>query len=430
MKSKLFTLALLSVGLSLSAQVGINTDQPQATLDVMGSPSDVNKLDGIIAPRLTGGELKAKNYKAAQTGAVVYVTVTETAPTGQTVDVTTPGYYYFDGAKWVSFVGWRTIGNSDNEISTVAEILGTSPASRNYLGTKGSADDLVIASGSKTHAVLNTTGGLNGGGETTSSLTWGFNNANNITGSITLNSPNNASYGTTAQGRSVTAVNAANIILGRDNIVASINSNFPSIAIGKNNVVSNGGRAIGTDNYAMSPASYLIGNGNVAYTTGVGGYMFGLANEGSGYNFGAGTKTAVNSIAIGISANGNAKGEGSAAGALYFGMQGGVALSNETLYSNHTHVFATNTDSAGNPIASVATGNPYSKIGVNVIPNETAADLQISKAILIKSNTAPSAGGPCSAAEAGTIMYGVSGTTGNFFGCKQLNATVYQWVTL
>ncbi len=100
MKNKLFTLALLSVGFSLSAQVGINTGQPQATLEVVGFPSDVNKLDGVIAPKLTGVQLKAKNYTAAQTGAIVYVTVAETSPTGQTVDVITPGYYYFDGTKW------------------------------------------------------------------------------------------------------------------------------------------------------------------------------------------------------------------------------------------------------------------------------------------------------------------------------------------
>lgn len=94
MKNKLFILALLSASLPTKAQVGINTESPQATLDVKGTPETAGKLDGIIAPRLTGAQLKAKSYTAAQTGALVFVTAAETVPSGQTVDVLSPGYYF------------------------------------------------------------------------------------------------------------------------------------------------------------------------------------------------------------------------------------------------------------------------------------------------------------------------------------------------
>lgn len=92
-------------------QVGVNTTDPKATLDVVASPSDATKVDGFIAPRLTGAELKSKDalYQpttpsvAGQTGAIVYITtplaVTDTS--AKTINVTSAGYYYFNGSQWV-----------------------------------------------------------------------------------------------------------------------------------------------------------------------------------------------------------------------------------------------------------------------------------------------------------------------------------------
>jgi len=88
---------------SQAGYVGINTPTPNATLDVKGIASDISKLDGIIAPRLTGDELRAKTYTAAQTGALVYVTAADSAPQNQTLSVTEAGYYYFDGTMWKHF---------------------------------------------------------------------------------------------------------------------------------------------------------------------------------------------------------------------------------------------------------------------------------------------------------------------------------------
>lgn len=100
-------LGMLSVAVSYAQQgrVGINTENPNATLEVAGVPTDTSVLDGIIAPRLTGDQLGAKTYTANQTGALVYATAAAGALSGQVVNVDAEGYYYFDGSVWVKFAG-------------------------------------------------------------------------------------------------------------------------------------------------------------------------------------------------------------------------------------------------------------------------------------------------------------------------------------
>ena len=80
--------------------VGINTSTPAATLDVTASPSISTRIDGFIAPRLKGSELKAKDglYTTAQDGTIVYVTeaLASANTSTKTANVTSIGYYYFD----------------------------------------------------------------------------------------------------------------------------------------------------------------------------------------------------------------------------------------------------------------------------------------------------------------------------------------------
>lgn len=109
MKRTLVSIALLGATLTM-AQVGINTEEPKATLDVSASPEDMTLIDGFIAPRLTGDELKDKDalYTAAtgQTGTIVYAT-SASSDAGvigtKTINVDGAGYYYFDGTIWTKF---------------------------------------------------------------------------------------------------------------------------------------------------------------------------------------------------------------------------------------------------------------------------------------------------------------------------------------
>ena len=89
--------------MTMQAQVSIGTlASPQATLEITGKANQADVPDGIIMPRLTGDELKAKDnaYGTAQTSAMVYVTAAVSSASVKTANVTTQGYYYFDGAIW------------------------------------------------------------------------------------------------------------------------------------------------------------------------------------------------------------------------------------------------------------------------------------------------------------------------------------------
>ena len=113
-KSLLMATVLLFFGSAvLTAQVTVGANSvPNATLDVVGQATDATVVDGVIAPRVTLTQLKAKDavYTAAQDGVIVYVADTTGAtPAGKTVNVKAPGYYYFDGAAatpvWKGFGG-------------------------------------------------------------------------------------------------------------------------------------------------------------------------------------------------------------------------------------------------------------------------------------------------------------------------------------
>lgn len=103
MKSIFFILFFYSV-LQLNAQTGINTIDPKATLDVVGQPSTITVMDGIIPPRLTGDQLQAKTYTSDQNGAITYATQASSSPAGQTINVTSAGLYVFNSIlnQWIA----------------------------------------------------------------------------------------------------------------------------------------------------------------------------------------------------------------------------------------------------------------------------------------------------------------------------------------
>ncbi|MFP3831729.1 hypothetical protein [Chryseobacterium sp. SIMBA_028] len=131
MEKKIMISVFLCAYAFVFSQVGINTSNPNATLDVVSTPAATSKADGFIAPRLTGAQLKAKDnvYGSDQSGAVIFVTegLTVAETTSKTRAVVNAGYFYFNGTEWVRFidmvrapavvVGFNASGNPEPNIS-------------------------------------------------------------------------------------------------------------------------------------------------------------------------------------------------------------------------------------------------------------------------------------------------------------------------
>lgn len=96
----LFATVLLSG--TAFAQVGIYTPNPQLTLDVNAIKTDGSTAEGIRAPRLTEAQVLSANnlYNLGTIGAIVYITSANAASSPKTENITSTGYYYFDGSKW------------------------------------------------------------------------------------------------------------------------------------------------------------------------------------------------------------------------------------------------------------------------------------------------------------------------------------------
>lgn len=147
-----FLLWMLFFNISLYAQVGINTQTPKATLDIAASPADNNKIDGIIAPRLKGSEIKAKGslYTSEQEAAIVYITepLDASATDDKTTNVTSIGYFYFDknlgtSGRWVRIENKKPVTffkSSSNQY--VASTLNNNPGT-NITATFTNTDSMI-----------------------------------------------------------------------------------------------------------------------------------------------------------------------------------------------------------------------------------------------------------------------------------------------
>lgn len=124
-KSILLLLAIAGGG-GVFSQVGVNTDSPDATLDVRGIAEDPTVVDGVIPPRITKSQLTDKTgYGTPQTGTLVYIT----DPTGpvnpSTTKISESGLHVFDGTIWTKTkneVVTDTSGSEVKKIQTAGQI--------------------------------------------------------------------------------------------------------------------------------------------------------------------------------------------------------------------------------------------------------------------------------------------------------------------
>jgi hypothetical protein len=117
----IFVALFVSCSLFTSAQnVGINTNTPATTLQVVGAPTVVTTADGITFPKLTGDQLKAKDnaYTATENGTVVYATSAVSVASAKTINVIAAGLYYFNGSVWAPLSLSTTTGDIKSGIQS------------------------------------------------------------------------------------------------------------------------------------------------------------------------------------------------------------------------------------------------------------------------------------------------------------------------
>jgi trimeric autotransporter adhesin len=154
---KIYTLSLLisaTQTLLIAQNVGINgtgaLPASSAMLDVAAS----NK--GVLMPRVAlTSTTDVATIVSPATSLMVYNTAT--ASTGATA--VTPGYYYFDGTKWISLEGtngknWSLLGNAGTNAST------------NFLGTTDNVDLVFKANNFETMRMLASNGNVGIGTQT------------------------------------------------------------------------------------------------------------------------------------------------------------------------------------------------------------------------------------------------------------------------
>lgn len=261
MRNNFLKLAFALVAVNLFSQVGINTQTPEATFEVVGKPNDTNHFDGIIPPRITGDQLAAKTYSSAQKGAFVFVTSAASNLSGQAVHLLKPGLFYFDGLQWNPLT-------QDDPLEMVAQRGNTSTVE---LVVK---NNLQIDFDQKENYIL---------GNSRSPITGEYNSIYATDANITSGKGNSASAYAMSQGE----------VTGKLNYGAGV-----SALNGISNGVISGSRNIG------------IGPGAMSYITS------GNDNISIGYLSGTGNRTGSNNIFIGIGAGSPATGNRSVSNKL------------------------------------------------------------------------------------------------------------------
>lgn len=119
--------------------IGINTTSPQSTLDVAGNLESTD-IDGLQPPRLTRAELTLKGnslYGSNHRGTLLFITDISGGDTaGPRANITSTGYYYFDGSAWIKLA---TVANSADPWNVTTTTTPATHIAQNVYRTGGVA---------------------------------------------------------------------------------------------------------------------------------------------------------------------------------------------------------------------------------------------------------------------------------------------------
>ncbi len=105
MKKYLTATLALTIGAAAYAQVGINTNTPASTLDIVAKTAAGNTVttsEGLLVPRVD--RARALSMASPATSTIIYVNdATTGSATGTAQNIDAAGFYYFDGSFWVKW---------------------------------------------------------------------------------------------------------------------------------------------------------------------------------------------------------------------------------------------------------------------------------------------------------------------------------------
>lgn len=344
------------------SQVGVNTTNPQAQLDVVASnPSSPNTTDGFLVPRID--TFPVANPTASQQGMLVYLTTT--------VGVNTSGFYYWDNTSttWKPIAAtsttndWSVIGNSGT-------VSGT-----NFIGTTDNVSLTIRVNNQRSGLISNSS---------SSSTFWGYQaggtgtaSGNSAFGHQALNGLTSGNFNTANGFQSAysNTTGISNTAYGYRSLHNNISGN-QNIAVGYQALMNNTGNtntAIG----ASAMFSNTTGNNNVSL-----GYNALYGNISGGQNVAIGTEALTNNtsggnnVAVGFRAlqssatsfNNNALGSSS--------LQNNTGSSNNAIGTNalFTNVTGNSNVAVGHFAGYLNTGNRNVFLGFNAGYNETGND--------------------------------------------------------
>lgn len=254
----LFAISFFSILCSAQSQIGINTTDPKATLDV-AIPNNYNagQLAGISFPTLSGDQIEDMTTFGLKTGTVIYANAPSTS---STPDVSAVGFWYWTGdniKKWEPFENPRELVIAKNAADPtkigytlratrdkITELGVTGIAGSEYIGD--GAIDFVTRRGINNEIV--TYDGTDIGAQGEGSFAWGYNNLARGKYS-TVWGMNNEDYG----------VN--NTVFGGSDYLGGM---LKTINPGNYDYISGGGNVVKGDYSLISGSgNYSKGNNNV-----------------------------------------------------------------------------------------------------------------------------------------------------------------------
>ncbi len=320
MKKNLSAAAVLMFSAAVYSQVGINTQAPKATLDIIAKNTNGTTAEGMIAPRLTGNQIQSADalYGADQRGAIVYITSPVTSSSTKTANITSEGYYYFNGSLWQNM----GISGSPATTWTLSGNSGTNPAT-NFIGTTGSGEHMVFKTAGRRSGLIMD------GASGSSNTAFGWNALNLDANNYTSSSVNyNTAFGAralgsnTGQGNTAVGTYAArdltsgqsNIAIGYGSLSTSTTGSY-NVSIGVSNLLAS---TVGQQNTSIGSfagntittgsRNIIIGSEqNVVSATGsnqlnIGGAIFGTGLSGSvtapAGNIGIGTTSPASKLEV------------------------------------------------------------------------------------------------------------------------------------